>query len=298
MHQHPSPNLGRRHRLARALRYGAGGLAASAALVVSASPAMAATTCTYDPSTRAVTLLGESGVTPTELITSGSTIRFTSGNFGASCQGGGVVATSTNTEKITVKGTNPSGFNHFIVPVITFGGTTEAFDDHSEIETFVFPGTGGDVVDVKGTSSDDTIHVNGSFPTEIRWDSLFPQNVDVDLTVQATSDTRIRVDGGQGNDTITGQRTVLAVTAAGVNALPGTLTKLTLFGGPDNDKLTGGLAAGDSLLGGPGNDKLATNDRAGGDVADGGEDFDSAVIDKDIDIPAGIEQLTTVQVNP
>jgi len=79
-------------------------------------------------------------------------------------------------------------------------------------------------------------------------------------------------------------------------ALSGTLTKLTLLGGIGNDTLTGGLAAGDSLLGGPGNDKLATNDRAGDDVADGGADFDSAVVDQDIDIPAGIEQLTTVKV--
>src|SRR3954451_20178685 len=77
------------HRGLRALRYGIGGVAATAALAVGVSPALASTTCTYDPGTRAVILLGESGPTPTELITSGSTIRFTSGTFGASCQGGG-----------------------------------------------------------------------------------------------------------------------------------------------------------------------------------------------------------------
>src|SRR4051794_22750227 len=236
------------HRGLRALRYGIGGVAATAALAIGVSPAMASTTCTYDPGTRAVTLLGESGPTPTELLTSGSTIKFTSGSFSASCQGGGVVATPSNTEKITVKGTTPSGFNHFIVPAVSFGGTTEPFDDHSEIETFVFPGTGGDIVDVKGTGFDDTVHVNSSFPTEIRWDTLSPNNIDVAVSVLATSDTQIRVDGGEGNDTLTGQRTVLASTPGGVMALSATLTKLTLFGGFGNDKLTGGLAAGDSLV--------------------------------------------------
>jgi hypothetical protein len=159
-HNAPSKMGPRRGR--RALRYGIGGVAATAALALGVSPAMASTACTYDPGTRAVTLVGESGPAPTELITSGSTIRFTSGSFGASCQGGGVVATPANTEKITVKGTNPSGFNHFIVPVVSFGGTNEPFDAHSEIETSVLPGSGGDLVDVKGTGFDDTVHITAA----------------------------------------------------------------------------------------------------------------------------------------
>jgi hypothetical protein len=272
--------------------------AAAAGLLVVPSFASAASTCTYDPAARAVTLISPShSPHATELITSGPTIRFADGGFGANCQGGGIVATPQNTEKITVKGSIPTGFNHFIVPAVSFGGTSEgAFEDHSEIETFVFPGTGGDFVDIKGTPGNDTIHVNNNFPAEVRWDSLFPRNVDTEVTIQSTSDTRIRVDAGDGNDTVTGQRTVLASTAGGTLALGGTLTKLTAFGGAGDDTLTGGLASGDQLFGGPGRDKLAVNDSLGGDSIDGGGEFDTGVIDKGIDSAFGIEQLSTVQV--
>src|SRR5689334_10917106 len=106
---HQSRKADNRRRV-RSLRHAAGGVALTAvALAAGAAPASAATTCSYNPTTRAVTLTADTGPTPTQLITSGGVIRFTAGTLGASCEGGGVLATTSNTEKITVKGTVPTG---------------------------------------------------------------------------------------------------------------------------------------------------------------------------------------------
>jgi Ca2+-binding RTX toxin-like protein len=150
-------------------------------------------------------------------------------------------------------------------------------------------GDGSDVMD--GENGDDTVEVNGaaaagdSFTVNpngqrVRFDriNLVPFNLDI-----GTSET-LQVNGGGGDDTIAG--------APGL----ATLIKLRMDGGDGNDTLTGGNGD-DVLVGGTGNDRLVG---AQGRDAVAGDDGDDTMVWNNgdgSDVMEGAAGEDTVEVN-
>src|SRR3954463_6740032 len=89
-----------------------GALAGAAALAAIPSVASASATCSYDQSTRAMTV--RYGVSDTSVtLRNGSTLQYSeAGGFFRSCfSTAGVAATGANTDKLTIRGASGTGAN-------------------------------------------------------------------------------------------------------------------------------------------------------------------------------------------
>jgi Ca2+-binding RTX toxin-like protein len=221
----------------------------------SASPAQAATGCSFVAPTATVTI--DPGASAT-LKRSGPAIQLNGANCGA--------ATVTNTDKISVTGA--AGSETFTVDLsggpLAPGAGAEA-TGAAEIELEVNLGPQGIVVPdklvIQGTGSADTYRL-GSAGINLNNDD------DADVTglgggaIATISAELFSVLGAGGNDTISGQGALAGVTAPVPYPLP-----LDLEGGDQNDTLTGGNYT-DTITGGP-----------GADIEAGGDNIDAFVED-------------------
>jgi hypothetical protein len=249
--------------------------------------ASAASTCVYDSPTNKMTLtLGAPAGQPVTIGSGlGRTLTFRDGDgIAKNCfqPGSSLVAGSSSTDRIVVRGT--PGLERVIVDERNAGavgplepGATAETTGKSDIEVVMTTGTGGDLLEVIGKETADSISVSGS---TIGGQVDINNDGDTDIAISAPS--RITVSGEGGNDFLIG------INSAGQSAL----LPLTLDGGLGDDTVIGG-AGGDSLLGGIGfgADFLSSVDGKH-DIVAGQNGADSGVVDT-TDTVTGIETLTT-----
>jgi len=250
-------------------RFTLGAAAAVAAILAAPSFASAATTCHYDTARKTATIqLGAPFGQPTTVERSllAGAIQFHDGNGAVqTCfiPGTTEFASVSNIDKLSVKGS--PGFEHVILDETngTFApGATPEPTGHSAVLIGMTTGTGGDVLDIKGTGFGDAISVYGSTAgAQVDLDN------DGDTDIGMTAPARINVDGGFGDDRLAG------MSVFGQKAfLP-----VTLEGNEGNDVLFGG-EANDLMLGGNGND-FVNSVGGGADVITGDAGIDTAFVD-------------------
>ena len=203
---------------------------------VSASPALAATTCTYNPTTHVVTVTSTgSGPSVDVMRTPGTTFISVNATL---CMGGQyLAATTANTRKIVV---NLNGVGDELGINLALGTFAPGFGNEAgssdEIE-FVVNSGAGDWVALFGKSGADTVRLgtnNGQARVNINAQET--TGVDADVTVNGTG--TLYVSGAGGNDTIAAN----GGKGTGAALAPGA----SLIGGTGNDVLIGG-AGGDTL---------------------------------------------------
>jgi Ca2+-binding RTX toxin-like protein len=243
--------------------------AAVAGAAFGAVPALAsASPCTYDPVHKVATVVDASGVNQVRVGVSGKLI-FTQdgGNPPANCAGGGVLATTTNTDRIDVfaaaKGASDGVVLDQAKGAFAPGATPEA-DGNSEIE-IALNGQSGHL-SVFGTPGNDVMRVGqGSRAPAKNVLDLGPDDDD-DVTFAASD---VALAGGDGDDLLSGR-------GFGFEGLPAPLP-LGFSGGAGNDVISGGAAV-DHFAGNAGDDTLNTTD-GNPELVNGGPGIDKAVRD-------------------
>ncbi|HVY05516.1 MAG TPA: calcium-binding protein [Burkholderiales bacterium] len=159
-------------------------------------------------------------------------------------------------DTVTIAGSATDDAFAFTVPtagpviVQSLGGQQVAVDHMGVGDRVVFDGaTGNDSVTASGTSGDDVIGIARDGTNSIAIFSGSGTGPVIDIT----NIEHLLIQGGAGNDTITGQNGI------------GALTQLTIEGGAGDDRILGG-DGNDLLLGGDGNDFVDGN--IGSDTAD------------------------------
>ena len=161
-------------------------------------------------------------------------------------------------------------------------------------------GTGdgaADTVTVNGTSGNDTITVAGA-GTSV---SVLGTAAEVDITNAEAANDKLTVNGGNGNDVISAAPLpagIIALTidgGAGNDTITGSHGDDLLIGGDGNDLVVGGRGSDTALLGN-GNDSFVWNPGDGSDIVEGqaGTDtlvFNGANINEKIDISANGSRL-------
>jgi hypothetical protein len=244
--------------------------AALAGAAIGAVPAMAnaASTCSYDPALKRVTVVDGSGSDPLRVVRNDVFITVADGNATAkSCSGGFFkFATIDNTDDIWITRGPASGADTVTIDESAgvFGpGATPESTGISEIETTVSSdGTPFDLTMI-GTEGHDVFAVSAAVNVNLNDDS------DTDLTVTGGART-VTINGRGDGDVITGTGTA----ATGVLGTRSTRVPLFLNGGAGDDLLIGGLAV-DHFHGGEGDDILRSSDSAS-DVLFGESGFDIA----------------------
>lgn len=243
--------------------------AAMAGVAIGAVPALAsASPCTYNPTQKVASVVDSSGVSQLRVGVNGNVI-FTQdgGNAPLNCVGGGIVATTTNTDRIAVfaqaKGASDGVVLDQARGAFAPGATPEA-DGNSEIE-LALSGQSGHL-SVFGTPGDDVMRVSGPFrsPTVSFLD--FGPDEDDDVTFTGSD---VSLVGGDGADFLSGQGYGLFRDA--------TTLPLGFSGGAGDDVIEGGVAV-DHFSGNAGNDTLRTND-GNPELVSGGPGVDTAVRD-------------------
>jgi hypothetical protein len=174
----------------------------------------------------------------------------------------------TDTDLIAVHGTPSSAFDTYVINqsqgALAPGKALES-DGVSEIETTIDTGGAPMQLHVAGTSGPDTMRVSAAGGVML--------GSDADVDVRARSATKISLDGGPGNDFLSGRGGFPA-------SFPGAATtKVTMFGGDGDDTGVDGPLSGDELQGNGGNDTLFSQDFQSFDHNFGGEGFDRATMD-------------------
>ncbi|MEO8133906.1 MAG: calcium-binding protein [Betaproteobacteria bacterium] len=166
-------------------------------------------------------------------------------------------------DTVTIAGTTTDDAFAFTVPtagpaIVKGLGGEQVTVDHMGVgdRVAIDGGAGNDTVTANGTSTDDVINIARDGTDTVAVFSGSGPIIDV------ANVEHLVVQGGAGNDTIVGQNGIA------------TLTQLTLDGGTGNDTLTGGDGA-DLLLGGDGNDLV--NGARGNDTAQLGAGDDTFV---------------------
>jgi Ca2+-binding RTX toxin-like protein len=254
----PSNSI-RRAALAAAL---AGATFAVAPALASASP------CTYNPTQKVASVVDSSGVSQLRVGVNGN-VLFTQdgGNPPLNCVGGGTVATTTNTDRISVfaqaKGASDGVVLDQARGAFAPGATPEA-DGNSELELAISGQSGH--LSVFGTPGDDVMRVSGPGRSPAVSVLNFGADDDDDVTYAASD---VSLVGGDGADFLSGQ---------GYGQLrDATTLPLGFSGGAGDDVIEGGLAV-DHFAGNAGNDSLRTND-GNAELVSGGPGVDSAVRD-------------------
>jgi Ca2+-binding RTX toxin-like protein len=243
--------------------------AAVAGVAIAAVPALAsASPCTYNPTQKTASVVDSSGVSQLRVGVNGTTI-FTryGGNAPLNCVGGGTVATTTNTDRISVfaqaKGASDGVVLDQAGGAFAPGATPEA-DGNSEIE-LALSGQSGHL-SVFGTPGNDVMRVSGPFRAPSVSFLDFGADEDDDVTFAASD---VSLVGGDGADFLSGQ---------GYGQLrDATTLPLAFSGGAGDDVIEGGVAV-DHFSGNAGNDTLRTND-GNPELVSGGPGVDSAVRD-------------------
>jgi Ca2+-binding RTX toxin-like protein len=242
---------------------------AFACVAFGAAPALAgASPCTYNPTTKVASVVDSSGVKQLLVGVNGDVI-FTQdgGNPPISCVGGGSVATTANTDRVSVfaqaNGASDGVQLDESKGAFAPGATPEA-DGNSEIE-LALSGKSGHL-SVFGTPGDDVIRVRPLDRVSTIAAIGFGADEDDDVTFNASD---VALVGGDGADLLSGQ-------GYGPIADPARLP-LSFSGGAGDDDIRGGLGV-DHFAGNAGNDSLQTAD-GNPELVSGGPDVDSAVRD-------------------
>jgi hypothetical protein len=242
--------------------------AALACAAWGAAPALAgASPCTYNPVTKVASVVDASGVNQLRVGVDGDQI-FTKdgGNPAINCAGGGSVATTANTDRVSVFASAKGASDGVVLDqsrgAFAPGATPEA-DGTSEVE-LALSGQSGHL-SVFGTTGDDVIRVAALDRLTTVAGIDFGADEDDDVTFTASD---VSLVGGDGADFLSGQGYGLHDAAR----LP-----LGFSGGAGDDRIFGGLAV-DHFSGNAGNDTLQTVD-GNPELVSGGPDVDSAVRD-------------------
>jgi Ca2+-binding RTX toxin-like protein len=220
-------------------------LALAAPLVLTASPAQAAVSCSFDGAAHAVSIHAGANNDTLTIARSGSVIQVNTAACGA--------ATVNNTNTVTVTGA--TGRQNVRID-LSGGAFIPSFSNASGEISFAINLAGGtDFFGVRGSTGSDALTV-GTLGLNLNADG------DVDVTISGVE--FLAIDADLGNDNV----------SAGGGAGTGSPSPLgvTLIGGAGNDALRGAGAA-DSLSGDPGSDTLFGG--AGNDYLNGGDDADT-----------------------
>ena len=227
---------------------------AVATALLGASPASAATSCTYDSTTGTVTvLLGADGDSPT-ITAPGGVITV----GGAACES----ATTANTDLITVAETTPDAQGTVTIdlgPGPFAPGATDEPGSSDEIEFAVDLGGGIDALSVVGGAGMDAFvaGLNG-----INLNALETDGADADVVVAGVE--QLGLVGLEMNDTLS--------TAGGNGTGTGSTIPATLTGGTGAEMFSGGPAP-DRFDGGTGFDRVDYSSRTVGVSVSIGDGF-------------------------
>jgi hypothetical protein len=288
-----------------------GALLAGTAVIAVPAAANAASTCSYNASTRTATINDGSGVFPLMISRNGQAIVFRDQpSIDVVCQG----ATVTNTDLIFVNGTASAAdgtasatIREGYVIDLSRGalgpGATPETDGNSEVEIKIRQQVANParLLDIFGTTQADTIRVGGgNTPGVSSPGVMFGNDADLDMNIfradgSAQRVKSIEVDGNLGDDFITGRG------GFGVNSFfPAATVPPLIRGRAGNDTLVDGLA-GDRLEGDFGNEVPRPGAEMGNDTlfsVDGVRDslvgslgFDTATTDA-VDDVSTVEQRT------
>src|SRR4051794_14733409 len=250
-----------------------GSLALGAALACAAlgcAPALAgASPCTYNPTTKVASVVDSSGVKQLRVGVDGDVIfSQDGGNTAITCAGGGIVATTANTDRISVSAAAKGASDGVVLDqakgAFAPGATPEA-DGNSELE-LALTGQSGHL-SVVGTPGDDVIRVRPLDRVSTIAAIGFGADDDDDVTFTASD---VSLVGGDGADLLSG---------LGYGSLLADPARLPLgfSGGAGDDDIRGGLGV-DHFSGNAGNDSLQTAD-GNPELVSGGPGADSAVRD-------------------
>jgi hypothetical protein len=267
--------------------------AAVAGAAVGAVPALAsaASTCSYDPALKRVTVTDGSGAARLRVVRNGVFLTVVDGDAGAPhvCSAGNFrFAAVSNTDRIVVNEFITDRFDGVTIDEsngeFSPGATPEA-DRHSEIEIVVSEAgglAGGGRLSIIGTPGNDVIRIT-TRAVSLQSDLQAGNDLDEDSDIIHPAGI-VTVEGRQGSDFLSGQ---------GFGGLRPTLEALDLEGGAEDDTIFGGTQ-GDNLFGEDGKDTLNSVDGAN-DFVSGGTGFDNAIHDA-IDRLDGVESEATGSV--
>jgi Ca2+-binding RTX toxin-like protein len=251
------------HHLTAIRRVALGAALAGSAVALVPSMASAASSCTFNQTTRTMTVTNDAGGAPMTLRNS-NTLTFRDGSsFNRSCfSPAGIAASSFNTSKILVRTSSPTAFQDTVIDESNNGRFETVTGARMSIT--VLTGTGNDHLDVRMGTGLDVVRLRSGGSglsigpsLDLNGDGV----VDVGMTIAGL----VTVDGGGGSDLLDG---------TGVNTF-----QLELKGGvTGNDSLRGGLKT-DLLQGGSGNDTITSRGDDTRDFVDGGSDHDRSLAD-------------------
>lgn len=256
------------------------------ASVLGASPAVAATTCTFSSPTVTVTLNANGDDAFIEVDAGAIEVN------GVACQ----AATVNTTDTIIVTTDNVSDADDSIVTISHLGGkfqpglTPEGGSGISEIEWQITLGDGSDELRFIGTNANDNVAIGAGGGNPVINLNANESPDDADVAFDLDSDI-ITLNGGSGNDQLRG----IGGSATGAAyptflVLQGARGDDTLLGGAGRDIVNGGAGADtlgggahdDSISGGDGGDTVtaaqgndSVNGNAGADTLYGGSDADT-----------------------
>jgi len=246
------------------------GLLGAAALAALPSAASASATCTYDQTTRTMSV--RYGAADTSLtMRNGATLLYSEGGgFVRSCfSSSGVAATAANTDKVLIKAASGTGALHQTTTIDeSFGGFPES---NPNFQFMVLTGTNDRLI-IDETAGNDSVRLmeqTGGLALGPAVDLNYDGKVDLRMT---TLDSVVQVNADGGNDLVDA---TLAQTYQTVQ-----------LGAGGNDVLVGGKE-GDLLDGGANDDQLFAKDGVIERVV-GGSGTDKAQLDLN-DQPEGIE---------
>jgi Ca2+-binding RTX toxin-like protein len=261
------------HHFISIRRAALGAVLAGAAIAAVPNAASAASSCTFDPATKTMTVTNNAGGQPMTLRNS-NTLTFRDGSgVNRSCFSPttGVAASSLNTTKIKVRAAVPAAFQDTVIDESNNGRFVTSTG--ARMSVTVLTGTGLDHLGVLMGTGPDQVRVQ----TATSGFALGPQidlNTDGVVDVGMTAAGLVTVDGGGGSDLLNG---------TGSNTF-----QLELKGGVSgNDTLRGGGKT-DFLDGGIGADTIISKGDSKQDFVVGGPDQDRAVTET-IDSVSGVE---------
>ena len=185
-----------------------------------------------------------------------------------------------NTDQIAVHGTASATFDTFSAQTLAPGKTPES-DGNSEIETLIFNAAPTNLA-VFGTVGAGTMRVASGGGVML--------GSDLDVDVRARSATEVSLQGGFGNDYLSGRGGL-------PSSIPGpATTKVTMFGEDGDDIVIDGPLPGDQLQGNGGNDTLFSHDLQSSDRSFGQEGFDQLTKDPGDFAGSDVESINVVGV--
>ena len=256
--------------------------AALACVAAGSAPALAgASPCTYNPTTKVASIVDSSGDKQLRVGVNGDQIfSQDGGNPALSCVGGGSVATTANTDRVSVfaqaKGASDGIVIDQLRGAFAPGASPEA-DGNSEIE-LALSGQSGHL-SVFGTPGNDVIRVRPLDRVSTIAAIGFGADDDDDVTFTASD---VALVGGDGADLLSGQ-------GYGSDLADPARLPIGFSGGNGDDDIRGGLGV-DHFSGNAGNDSLQTAD-GNPELVSGGPDVDSAVRDG-ADVLFNVESAT------